>query len=457
VLTWSMLLKNRDIYLSAQFYATLPATLFPKILLILSAASFLVVGIWLLPARPSHASGNTYYVATNGSDSNRGTESLPFKTLQKAADIVKTGDTVLVRGGRYAGFGRKNLHGAPGAPITFKAARGQKVTLDRHITPPTVCAVICLYRVASYLVFDGFEITETDPELDRIRRLNLKDPSALATYLAWRSNRENRLKDLRSIGVRMESDPERSHHITFQNLEIHHMGMGFSGRIDFGQFFNNHVHHLPQSYGWYVGGDQNVWRGNQVHHTIFGFHLRVGVTNAVIEQNLIYSNGGTYYQAEQVKTTGAGIWTASGQNSTIRNNVIFDNKLGYGGLALHPGSNSKVSNNTFYGNKVAISVNGNNVTIQNNIIYNNDKDINGRGSGTVISNNLSTNPQFVNASGGDFHLTPSSPAIDTGISLPEVLIDFECTPRPQGTSYDIGADELGPAGENCGGSVANSQ
>jgi parallel beta-helix repeat protein len=453
-----MLLKNQDIYLSVQFWTILPAAVFPKLLLILSAASFFVVGLWLLPARLSHASGNRYYVATNGSDSNPGTESLPFKTVQKAADIVKAGDTVLVRGGRYAGFGRTNLHGAPGAPIIFKAAPGQKVTLDRHLTPPRVCAVICLGRVASYLVFDGFEITDTDPELDKIRRLNLKDPADLATYLAWHSNRENRLKAAsRSNGVRMESDPEQSHHITFQNLEVHRVHIGFSGGIDFGQFLNNHVYDLPKSYGWYVAGDRNVWRGNRVHHTIFGFHLRVRVTNAVIEQNLIYSNGGTYYQAQQVKTTGAGIWTSSGQNSMIRNNVIFDNKLGYGGLALQAGSNSKIYNNTFYGNKVGISVKGHDVTIQNNILYDNDKDINDKGSGTVISNNLSTNPRFVNASGGDFHLTPGSPAIDAGISLPEVAIDFECTSRPQGRSYDIGADELGPAGQNCGGSVANSQ
>jgi hypothetical protein len=42
-----------------------------------------------------------YYVATNGSDSNPGTQNLPFATLSKAIEKVAAGDTVNVRGGIY--------------------------------------------------------------------------------------------------------------------------------------------------------------------------------------------------------------------------------------------------------------------------------------------------------------------------------------------------------------------
>ena len=47
------------------------------------------------------SNGNTYYVATTGSDSNLGTFAQPFRTIQKAVDIVQPGDTVLIMPGTY--------------------------------------------------------------------------------------------------------------------------------------------------------------------------------------------------------------------------------------------------------------------------------------------------------------------------------------------------------------------
>ena len=50
-----------------------------------------------LPSR----SGITYYVSTAGNDNNAGTLSSPWRTIQKAANTVKAGDTVQVRAGTY--------------------------------------------------------------------------------------------------------------------------------------------------------------------------------------------------------------------------------------------------------------------------------------------------------------------------------------------------------------------
>src|SRR4051812_41357264 len=48
---------------------------------------------------------STYYVATGGNDGSDGSAGSPFKSLQKAADMVVAGDTVIVRAGTYgAGF-----------------------------------------------------------------------------------------------------------------------------------------------------------------------------------------------------------------------------------------------------------------------------------------------------------------------------------------------------------------
>jgi signal peptidase I len=43
----------------------------------------------------------TYYVSPTGNDSNSGLIGAPFKTIQRAADIVNPGDTVVVKNGIY--------------------------------------------------------------------------------------------------------------------------------------------------------------------------------------------------------------------------------------------------------------------------------------------------------------------------------------------------------------------
>ncbi len=48
------------------------------------------------------ADAATYYVDPAGKDSNSGSQSSPFKTIQKAADSVRPGDTVLVNPGVYS-------------------------------------------------------------------------------------------------------------------------------------------------------------------------------------------------------------------------------------------------------------------------------------------------------------------------------------------------------------------
>lgn len=52
---------------------------------------------------------STYYVATDGSDSNNGTEAMPFLTLSKAIDASQAGDTILFAGGEYRGTSNTGL------------------------------------------------------------------------------------------------------------------------------------------------------------------------------------------------------------------------------------------------------------------------------------------------------------------------------------------------------------
>ena len=71
---------------------------------------------------PLSVSAATYYVATYGNDANDGkTESTPFLTIKHAATIVKAGDQVVVRSGRYHGPVFVTSSGTQQKPIVFSA------------------------------------------------------------------------------------------------------------------------------------------------------------------------------------------------------------------------------------------------------------------------------------------------------------------------------------------------
>jgi parallel beta-helix repeat protein len=67
------------------------------------------------------AVATTYYVATSGNDANNGkSTSAPFRTVQRAANVVSPGDTVLIRNGNYREDVEAKRGGTASAPVTFQ-------------------------------------------------------------------------------------------------------------------------------------------------------------------------------------------------------------------------------------------------------------------------------------------------------------------------------------------------
>ena len=98
------------------------------------------------------AAGNTlpaatYYVAKTGSDANSGTSTSPWLTVQKAANTILAGDTVIVQSGRYSETVTTVRAGTAIAPIIF---RGQGASLIR----------VKLHHAFNYL--ENFEISGAD-------------------------------------------------------------------------------------------------------------------------------------------------------------------------------------------------------------------------------------------------------------------------------------------------------
>src|SRR3989337_4142202 len=112
------------------------------------------------------AIANSYYVATpasGGSDSNPGTSTQPWATLQYAVDNTGPGDTIIVKSGTYVGFRAENS-GLSGAAKTIKADDGASVLVNvpgpfnRHSSN---IEFENFDATVKYWVIDGFEVADS--------------------------------------------------------------------------------------------------------------------------------------------------------------------------------------------------------------------------------------------------------------------------------------------------------
>jgi hypothetical protein len=72
----------------------------------------------------------TLHVATNGADTGNGSASRPLRTINRAAELARPGDTVIVHAGEYREWVRPRRGGLSGARrITYQAAPGEHVVI----------------------------------------------------------------------------------------------------------------------------------------------------------------------------------------------------------------------------------------------------------------------------------------------------------------------------------------
>ena len=111
---------------------------------------------------PVTTTGNSFYVATTGGDSNAGTLASPWKTISHAAasSLVQPGDTVFVRAGTYTESVNIGMSGSAAAgPVTFQNYPGEKAILDgTGLKPPTDQNGLFNIIGRSYVTIAGFEI-----------------------------------------------------------------------------------------------------------------------------------------------------------------------------------------------------------------------------------------------------------------------------------------------------------
>ena len=89
----------------------------------------LAVCVLALAGLVCEASAVEYFVEKGGADNNPGTRMQPFKSIQKAADVMVPGDVCTVSRGLYRETVRPAVSGTPDNPIVIKAASGESVTI----------------------------------------------------------------------------------------------------------------------------------------------------------------------------------------------------------------------------------------------------------------------------------------------------------------------------------------
>jgi len=342
---------------------------------------------------------SSFYVSTSGNDSNPGTQAAPWRTVQHAADTVRAGSIVNVRGGVYEELVNIKASGnATDGFITFRSYRGETAVLEaEHFTPSGRSGVLTIDN-KSYVRIEGFEIRNYRTAEHRLTPLGIS-----------------------VIGA--------GSHIVLLKNNVHHIEQTFNGRDAPGRGGNgfgiavygtdartpitelvidgNEVHHLKtgSSESLVVNGNVTNFRithnvvhdNNNIGIDVIGFERTAPdpavdqARDGVVSGNLVYSITSRGNPAYGNDESSDGIYVDGGTRILIEQNVIHDVDFGIELASEHKDratSYITARNNLIYHCHTAgVSIGGyaperghtDHSTVVNNTLY--DNDTSGTGSG----------------------------------------------------------------------------
>jgi parallel beta-helix repeat protein len=315
----------------------------------------------VLPVVPSTA----LYVSPSGSDSNPGTQQLPWHTLAKATSAAPAGSTVVIEPGTYGARGQRTNWTASGtttAPITF-------IGDPAASTRPTILGYNVLYgshvRVWN-LFFDGPTGSVDAP--------TTIDPKGEEVML-WLTAPDIEVAD---------SEVANS---------LWHAGI-FLTNADGDKLVGNYIHdngdstdptQANEDHGiyWDEGNGGLIADNTITHNLAMGIQLYPTASNVKVEWNTIAANGKSGVIVAEAST-----------GNTITHNIVA--------------SNAQDGIRSF-------DLTGTNNTVTNNILWQNTNSITTDTDGLTLTNNTQTNPGFTT---GTYTLPTTSPA--TRLAGPQI-------------------------------------
>jgi hypothetical protein len=349
-------------------------------------------------------SQTNYYVSTSGSNSNSGSLSSPWKTVQYALNNVATNSTINVSTGVYNEKLRIPING-----ITLKNQAGSLPVIDA--TGITVQEPIIDIINKNNITIDGLELRD-----------NIQNNAQAVSITGTSSNVT--VKNCKIHDIHFSSDPNAAissttnalgivgygtnsttpiTNLKILNNQIYQCRLGYSegiavrGNVDGFEVIDNLIYDLT-NIGINLAGSQSltsatvfdqarngIVRKNKVHHCLSPVATSAGIyvdggKFITIENNTSYHNGyGIEVGCEKKDRITDAI--------KVRSNIVYDNKnsgivLGGYGYPNDSGkvTNSTITNNTTYFNDYSNSGSGElylsyseNTIIENNIFYPNAK------------------------------------------------------------------------------------
>ena len=241
-------------------------------------------------------SQNYYVSANNGSDSNNGSETTPFQTINRAISFVNPGGTIFVMNGTYQnnGYGtvdtatNTNMNNNHVVTINKSGSEGAYITLKNYPGHSPLIQFdgrggIVISNNMNYIIIEGFEVV---------------GPGASITYAEAYANREYK--------VLAASDP---------NDDINYNHTYFSGKGIWGGYGAHH--HI-------------IIRNNIVHDTA-GSGIRFNDSDHItIEYNEVYNTTWWTSSASSAVVFAETIASSEADNGTdvkmvIRGNLVYNN------------------------------------------------------------------------------------------------------------------------------------
>lgn len=338
------------------------------------------------PPPPPPPGEATHYVSPQGSDSNSGTISAPWRSFQKALDATEPGETTRFLAGTYSvGDCLSGDGGTSGNFATLVADPGVTVEISSG-----ELGIDC-----PFIRIQGFKFTGPGSASSPIiagNSSNSHDVEFIGNevtgaichglYLGnstsnWKILR-NLIHDNGQLCQVTEPNPEQGHGIYVQGTNQ--------------LIANNVMYNFPTGFGIHAyprGNTIRVHNNTVVAGGIGGIVIggSDGVSNAIVVNNIFAFNGGQEIQRDSSAPT----------SCTIHTNVVFD-----------------TSGSSFIES--------------------------GFPSGCVGAN-IASNPLFESLSARNLRVQSGSPAVNTGNSSLSFSPAFDGTVRPVGAAVDIGAYE----------------
>lgn len=390
-----------------------------KLFILGTVVATVIIMMGQLRATSTSAATPTYYVDSRGNDDNAGTKKSPWRTLQHAADVVKPGSTVYVRGGVYKQKLKITRSGsARGGSITFVNFPKERAVIDGSGLSVTGQQGIIEIEDASHITIKGFEIrnfiTTKKDQLpigiyvhgsgSYIKILNNKVHDIKNTAAPTGSDLLGR--DAHGIAVYGTDAPASIHHVAIEGNELYKLVLGSSeslvlnGNVDTFSVTNNLIHDNDN-----IGIDLIGFEGVAPHPSYDQ------VRNGLVSGNRVYnisSNFNPSYGKSLPNNSNAagGIYIDGGKDSVIERNYSYKNDIGIEIASEHAGKSTSditVRSNIVYSNRyTGIAMGGYdsergatvNCKIINNTLYQNNS-LND-GSGQILlqydtKNNMITN------------------------------------------------------------------